>query len=78
MRRFLQPPGALPQAFPHQGERAVFEIAQAAMQQLGGSAAGLRHRFATLEQHYRMAGFVQRPCGHDAVDAGAYDGDAHW
>lgn len=70
-----QPPSTFTQGFAYQSQFAMFQIAQAAMQQLGGGGAGLLHQMITLVQHHAMATLSQCPGATHAIDATTNDGD---
>ena len=75
MRRHAQQHFALVQRLAHQPEGAVLEIAQAAVDQLGGGRGGAGGEIVLLdEQHAQAAaGGVAGESG--AVDAAADDGE---
>ncbi len=75
MRRHAQQHLALIQRLAHQPEGAVLEIAQAAMDQLGGGRGGAGGEIVHLDQQHAQAaaGGVAGEAG--AVDAAADDGE---
>ena len=75
VRRHAQQHLALDQRLAHQAEPAVLEIAQAAVDQLGGGRRGAGGEIVLLDQQHAQpaAGGVARDAG--AVDAAADDGE---
>ena len=75
VRRHPQQHLALGQRLAHQPERAVLEIAQAAVDELGRGRRGARAEVVLLQQQHAQApaGGVARDAG--AVDAAADDGE---
>ena len=75
MRRHAQQHFALGQRLAHQAESAVLEIAQAAMDQLGGGRGRAGAKIVLLDKQYAQAaaGGVAGDAG--SVDAAADDGE---
>jgi hypothetical protein len=75
LRAVREPARAFAQRLAHQAQLAGLEVAQAAVQQLRGAAAGLAHQFAALEQFDAVP--LGRELGRaaDAIDAAADHGD---
>ena len=71
----FEQPLALGQRLAHQQERAVLEIAQPAVDELGGGRRGAGRQVVLLEQQHAQAaaGGVARDAG--PVDAAADDGE---
>lgn len=73
VRRHVQQPLALDQRLSHQPELTIFQIAQAAMDQLGRGRGGVARQIVLLDQQHRQAapgGVARDP---RAVDAAADD-----
>ena len=75
VRRETQEPFAFGQRLAHQLDRAMFEIAQPAVDQLGGGRRGAGGEVVLLDQQHAQAppGSVARDAG--SVDAAADDGE---
>ena len=75
VRRGAQQHLAFRQRLPHQAERVVLQIAQAAMDQLGGGGRSAAGKVALFQQQHRQAaaGGIARNAA--AVDAAADDGE---
>jgi hypothetical protein len=72
MRRHAQQHLALAERRAHQPQRAVFQIAQAAVNELGGRRRGAGCKIALFEQHD-----LQPPTGRIARNARAIDAAAN-
>lgn len=77
LRCLPDPPGALLKRLANQPQVAVLEVAQAAVQHLGGGAAGGRHQPAFFEEIDAIAAPGESPDGDHSSDPATDDCDLH-
>src|SRR5262249_7385676 len=77
LRQMLEQPGALMERLAHQAEVHVLEIADAAVDQLGGLRRRLRAAASLVEESDLIVLPRQLPGDSGTVDAAADDSDPH-
>jgi hypothetical protein len=75
-RHIPQPTTPFAQAFCHQTQMALLQVAEAPMQQLGTDTAGLLQALSSLKELHLPAPLRQSRGNAEAIDASTYNANA--